>query len=285
MGSTRCRSSSAVGLAALLIAGVGCGGSGSAPGGDEPSAAAARGMIALGHSGLTGAATDPSDISVDVRANSWATGTNAAIQSIYTRLTAADPDFRGHVVNAALDGSTVGQLDGEITEALKTVPRPRLAIVQDIGNDIRCDGRDASRYRLVGSILQRAFERLAAASPDVVIVAVPWLGRPIWRARALLEDETATIHGAGTGPCSYLTPDGALDRDGIRTFTRLVAGYDGALKRACRAVSQCVYAGAAARYVDHARFLAPDWLHLNPPGHARLAALLWPTVARALHVG
>ena len=278
----RTRSVTAAAGCCLLFISVGCGGSGSpGPAASAPSRVA-QGLIALGHSGLTGAATDPGDISIDVRANSWATGTNPEVHSIYTRLVAVDPGFKGHAENAALDGSTADQLDGEITTALTSVPRPRLAIVQDIGNDIRCDGADATRYQGVGTTLQRALERLVKASPDIVIVAVPFLGRPVWRARALLENEIATVHGEGTGPCSLLTPAGALNRSGIRAFTRIVNGFDAALLRACRAVSQCVYADAAGTFVDHARLLAQDWNHLNPAGQARFAKLLWPTVARSL---
>ena len=189
------------------------------------------------------------------------------------------------VSNTAVDGSTAGMLDLEITQALAKVPRPRLVIVEDIGNDITCDGRDRTRYASVGAVLQQAFTRLAKASPNAVILAVPWVGRPLDRAHALLENDTAATTAEGTGPCSLLTPSGKVDRGGVRTLTRVVAGYDLALRHACDAVHQCVYVDAAARYVDHARFLARDWNHLNPAGHARLAALLWPSVQSALHLG
>jgi hypothetical protein len=271
-------------LAALGTAAAGCG-AGSGPAGDHPSAAAApRGLIALGHSELTGAATDPGDISLDVPENSWATGTDPTVRSIYARLLAVDPSYRGHVANTARDGSKVEHLDAEATAALAMVPRPRLAIVQDVGNDIGCDGRDVTRYRPFGTAVQRVLQRLVRASPTITIVAVPWLGRPIWKARALLEDPRATVAGEGTGPCALLTPQGRLNRPGIRRLTRIVDNFDASLQRACAAVERCVYASAATRYVDHARDLARDWNHLGPTGHARLAALLWPTVARALHL-
>lgn len=274
-------------LAALVTIGAACsGGSGTAssssstPGSPQP-----QGVIAIGHSGLTGAATDPRDITFDVPANSWATGENPGVDSIYTRLVGVEPAFRGHVANTAVDGSRADRLDAEATAALATVPHPRLAIVEDVGNDIGCDGQDASRYRPFGLAVQRVMARIAAASPSVVILAVPWPGRPLQKARALLESPEATSAGESAGPCELLTHDGRLDGAGIRRLTVIVDGFDAALQRSCAAVKQCVYAAAARGYVDHARLLARDWNHLNPAGHARLAALIWPTVQRALRLG
>src|SRR5262249_49391404 len=60
-----------------------------------------RGIIALGHFGLTGENSDPQSLGVPAPQNSWATGTNSAVDSIYQRLAAVDPAFRGHAVNAA----------------------------------------------------------------------------------------------------------------------------------------------------------------------------------------
>src|SRR5215831_8284077 len=60
-----------------------------------------RGIIALGHSALTGENSDPPSPGQPAPRNSWATGTNPAVDSIYQRLAAVDPAVRGHAVNEA----------------------------------------------------------------------------------------------------------------------------------------------------------------------------------------
>ena len=42
--------------------------------------------------------------------NSWATGTNPAVDSVYLRILARNPKIRGHNVNLAQDSATVRQL-------------------------------------------------------------------------------------------------------------------------------------------------------------------------------
>src|SRR5215470_16092391 len=105
-----------------------------------------RGIIALGHSGLTGENSDPQSPGVPAPQNSWATGTNPAVDSIYQRLAAVDPAVRGHAVNEAGGGAPVGSLVGEATQALSVVPNPQLVIIEIIGTDVRCDGSDSSNY-------------------------------------------------------------------------------------------------------------------------------------------
>lgn len=54
------------------------------------------GVIAIGHSGLTGENTDPSLPPFSpVLENSWATGSNPEVDSIYQRLVAVRPETEG----------------------------------------------------------------------------------------------------------------------------------------------------------------------------------------------
>ena len=58
----------------------------------------------IGHSGATG--YDSERQTVDVPANSWITGTNPEVDSIYRRLLAEHPAIKGHNWNEAMDGSS-----------------------------------------------------------------------------------------------------------------------------------------------------------------------------------
>ncbi len=56
-------------------------------------------IVVLGHSGATGANSDPKNLSRDARENSWATGTNPTVNSIYLRVLAKNPAAVSHNVS------------------------------------------------------------------------------------------------------------------------------------------------------------------------------------------
>jgi hypothetical protein len=72
--------------------------------------------------------------------NSWVTGTNPAVTSIYLRLLAARPAVKGHVTNLAQDGAKLAQVEAQVHRAIALNPKPELVIVQAGGDDIKCDG-------------------------------------------------------------------------------------------------------------------------------------------------
>src|SRR5215211_1139964 len=65
-------------------------------------------MVVLGHSGATGESSDPNKPPhYEARENSWATGTNPAVKSVYLRLLAVNPKIKGHNFNLAQGGADV----------------------------------------------------------------------------------------------------------------------------------------------------------------------------------
>jgi lysophospholipase L1-like esterase len=124
-------------------------------------AATPVGVIAIGHSGLTGENSDPKHPRQEAKENSWATGTAADVNSIYTRLIAIRAETEGHVANTAQGGAVARSLSSQATAALAVVPRPALVIIQTIDNDIRCDGTDRQARRRV---VRRAAGRRAPRS-------------------------------------------------------------------------------------------------------------------------
>src|SRR6516165_3209737 len=94
----------------------------SPPSGTTSASHPLRGIIALGHSGLTGENSDPQNLGNPAPQNSWATGTNPSVDSIYQRLAAVDPAVRGHADNAADGGAPAASLVGQATQALSVVP-------------------------------------------------------------------------------------------------------------------------------------------------------------------
>jgi hypothetical protein len=247
-----------------------------------------RGIIVLGHSGLTGENSDPQNLGVPAPQNSWATGTNPAVDSIYQRLAAVDPAFRGQAVNAAAGGAPASALVVQATKALRVVPDPRLVIIEIIGTDIRCDGSDSSHYPVFGRQVKAALDLIARRAPHATIVLVSWPGRPLQASKAIIG--TAAVPAqSGSGMCSPFDPNLRLDRKHIRTWTGIIEGYESELAKVCGTVPEChTDNGRATHFQVRASYYNYtddwDWQHYNVAGLAALARFLWPTVAKILNL-
>ena len=94
------------------------------------------GVIAIGHSGLTGENSDPDRPFQPALENSWATGTNPDVNSVYQRLVGVQPETEGHVANTAVGGGVSEQLPDQARTAMDIVPTPELVVIQTIDNDM-----------------------------------------------------------------------------------------------------------------------------------------------------
>ncbi len=296
--SRRMRGPAALAVVAM-VAGLSsaCGGSGSsaqagAPGPADSSTSGTSdpvGIIAIGHSGLTGENTDPAQPGQPVPANSWATGTSPKVDSVYQRMVAALPETEGHVVNAAVGGAPVIDLGAQSQGAFATVPTPALVIIQTIDNDIRCDGTDAQNVPVFGASLEDALTSLTQTSPTSKILVVGQLGRPsaayIARLVAAHPEVKADLTGTGTGVCDFYDQHGKLNPRSFARLTAIIDAYEAEQARVCSHFTQChTDGGVRATYQDTLRNFTSDFNHLNLRGQAAEAALIWPVVARILGV-
>jgi hypothetical protein len=64
-------------------------------------------LVVLGDDVAQGYGSDPGHPYRDTPANSWASGTNPAVDSIYSRILSANPAVRGHAVNLAQDDAGI----------------------------------------------------------------------------------------------------------------------------------------------------------------------------------
>jgi hypothetical protein len=290
--ATRVCATLAVGLA--LLADASCGSSSgpashaSAPASPSSGATSAshplRGIIALGHSALTGENSDPQYPGVPALQNSWATGTNPKVDSIYQRLAAVDPTVRGHAVNAAVGGAMADALVGQATQALSVEPNPRLVIIEIIGTDVRCDGRDSSNYPPFGGQVKAALDLIARKAPHTTILLMSQPGRPLPNSKALVGTPGAQAQ-SGSGMCSPFGPDLKLDMKHITTLTGIIEGYESELAKVCATVPEChTDNGRATHFQARASYYSSDGEHLNVTGLAALARFMWPTVAKILNL-
>lgn len=235
-------------------------------------------MAVLGNSGATGYASNPARPGQDARANSWATGTNPAVKSVYGRILARNPAIRGHNQNFAQDGATLKELAGQVRHAIALRTKPQLVLVQIGDDDIRCDGRDASRAAGFRDGLTTQLQALAKGLPQARIhVVSPW-GTVSSYIRAIQSLGLGVrLEHAGKGVCSLFAPStGAVVPAHVAYVKRTLAAFSGAMAAACKAVPTCTYdGGAAARMTVTAADLGWRHQHLSIKGHAKLAAIEW----------
>jgi hypothetical protein len=280
-------------LAGSMVFATGCGGEPashpvdtsvpSSPGTAPADAEHPRGLIAFGHSALTGLSADADRPQENSPESSWATGTNPAVDSVYLRLVKVRPETKGAVANTAQNGAKASTLPAQAEAALGQVPFPALAIVQTIDNDIRCDGSDDAHLPEFRASVRAAIEVVHAASPKTTIVVVSNFGSPAGYAKALGADPVAVAGFGGTDPCALFTSDGKINTKGVATLTAIIDKYEAEQVRACEGIAVCHSDdGAMGGFTERLELLASDRQHLLAPGHAELAKIIWPTVQKVL---
>ncbi len=272
-------------VAVVLLAVVGCGSSSTGASSTNPAHAWSHGypnsIAVLGDSGATGENSDPDQPGVEVRANSWATGTNPQVESLYLRILRHNPAIKDHNTNYAEAGGDVVALAGQADRLLATDHEPALIVIQIMDNDLTCplDHRALSSFR---SELTATLQKLARGAPDSREFVVSQGGSPATYADALTRAERASQ--GGTGSCDFMTPTGAISAPKVARAEHSIHAYEAALKIACATVRQCTYDGGAfGRIVDQRENYSSDLNHLSIAGHAHQAAVAWATMQR-LHL-
>jgi hypothetical protein len=233
----------------------------------------------MGHSGLTGegagAASEP------VEADSWATGTDPQVDSVYLRMVAALPATEGHVSNTATGGASANTLTPQVRSALAKVPAPALAIIQTVDNDIQCD---AANVKSVGASVADALAVIHDASPNTKILVVGQLGRPsVTFVKDLVAHDATKKQGlTWDDDCTFYDAQGMLHEAGFKKLTAAIDAYEAETARVCAAVPNCATDGGVRRaWVDKIDLFSPvDDGHLNKQGQAAEAEQIWPVVQR-----
>lgn len=241
-------------------------------------------IAALGHSGLTGTMSDPQEPWRDARENSWATGDNPAVRSIYERLLADHPALEGHNYNVAVNGATIDDLEQQY-EALMTEAQvaPDLLVLQFVDNDTKCDGTDAANAELFGQTLDAGLTRIGADLPDAqVFLTGPWASVQLWTAWAVHHPEHVNS-SSGDGPCDVFDDRGRPRAAGVRSMQRIVDSYRRQMEVVCARHPGCYTDEAALETfapTDHD--LSADLNHLSTAGHRKYAEIAWSALPDAI---
>lgn len=253
---------------------------------EEPAEATARfdAIAVIGHSGATGVASDPESPMESVGANSWATGDNPEVQSIYLRLLDGRPALEGHNYNLSANGASIDQMLGQAL-ALAEVdgPLPDLVLVQSIDNDMQCDGSDAANARRFARTFDQLLRLIRRDNERVHIFVVDQWGSPARWARAVSDIEGLVLGNTGEGPCDLFDDRGEVRSAGVRGIQRISRLYFDAMTSACRRTPRChTDSGAAQTLPVTLDLLGADHNHLSVAGHAALAAVVWDALPAAV---
>jgi lysophospholipase L1-like esterase len=213
----------------------------------------------------------------DCPAESWATGTDAAVNSQYVRIRAKNPAISGHAYNDARSGAKIADLAGQVQAAVSQ----RVAYVTIlVGANDACTPTEAAMTP-VATFEQRfrtALSALAGGLPnaEVLVLSIPDLkrlwevgknnfaARQVWSLAGICQSMLAR-------PTSTAAADNAR-RDRVR---QRVVAYNAVLARACAAYARCRFDGNAVFSYPFAlsQVSAWDYFHPNKNGQAVLARL------------
>lgn len=256
---------------AALLAGCALGGPSNAPATTWPSS-----IAVLGHSGATGYNSDPAKPGEDAKTNSWATGTNPEVNSVYLQALAQSPALEGHFTNAASSGSDVGSLPAQVEVALKQDPLPDLFIIQSVDNDIRCDGSDDTNEAAYGEKISAVLKSIADAAPDAVIYVVgEWATAQNYADVVAMRPELVA-QNQGDGVCDNFDGSGQQRPEGIAGVQAIADAYGEQLRSSCETFPTCTYGGDEIRnMVITDEDLTSDGGHLTISGLKKMAAVAW----------
>ena len=234
-------------------------------------------IAVIGHSGSTGEDSDPRQPHVEIRANSWATGTNPKVNSVYRRILAKNPKIKGHNYGLSQAGANVQQVLLQARQAMSMNPKPELVIVQVIDHDIVCPAtkKDYAAFRVrVVAVLKEL-----ARGPTSRVFLVSQFGSPGTYAKALTRAQRLAI--AGSGPCDFINDAGKVVPAKAARLDKVIHAYEAQLAVACKPFSKCRYDGGAfGRIVDKPAYITEDLNHFSVRGHAKAAAVAWAALKR-----
>ncbi|MDQ1651429.1 MAG: hypothetical protein QOI35_629 [Cryptosporangiaceae bacterium] len=221
----------------------------------------------------------------DCPANSWATGTNAGVNSYLARVKVLNPaavqsnPTRG---NDAVTGAKMANLAGPTGQAQTAVAgNPDLVLIEIGANDV-CTSSEAAMTSVASfsTNFTDAMNRLSTGLPNarIMVSSVPNIFN-LWNV--LRTNASARLIWGLGGICQSMlanpTSTSAADNTRRANVQARNVAFNGALQSICAQYIHCRYDGGAAYAIN---FLASDvgtndYFHPATPGQAKAAAAAW----------
>jgi lysophospholipase L1-like esterase len=218
----------------------------------------------------------------DVPANSWSTGTNPTVNSIYNRILAMNPAISGRNTNAAVSGARMGHFAGQAANA--AAADPELVTVLLGANDV-CTSNEASMTPVdtYEAQFRAGMEVLAQEAPDalVYVASIPNIYR-LWQVGSV--SGTARLWWALLSICQSMlaSPTSTTDANVQRRQRVLQRNVDfnQVLADVCAEYLRCRFDDNAAFNTDFllSDLSTIDYFHPNVTGQAKAAQVLWGAI-------
>jgi hypothetical protein len=255
------------------------------PSPSTPASGQGKSIVVIGHSGATGYDSDAGTVeassrqnAADGRENSWATGTNPAVDSIYQRLAAKSPEYAGHQFNLAADGATVTDMIGQADYLPQVHPAPAVVFVQGGDSDMRCDGTDAQNYAPFQASFTTLLRDITTQAPKANIYVLSMFISAANYANLIAALPSVKAQNEGSSPCAPFDASGNRSASGIAYQQDDIDHYDNAMATACAAFPVCHYDGGAMQHLSvDPTDLTADGNDLVVPGLRKYADLVWST--------
>lgn len=238
-------------------------------------------IVVLGNAVADGYGSDPAHPYHDAPGNSWATGANPAVGSIYSRILATNPAIRGHNLDLAHHDASIDDLAAQAHNAVALTPKPDLVLIE-VEGDIRCDGSDDSRVTDFRTTLSSVLDTLTTSLPRAqIFVTSAWGSFASYLNYLNGLSLGARLKHAGKSVCQIVeSPSGRVVPSHVAYIKKYVDAYDAQLASVCKAAPRCRYdGGAAQRLAVTAGDISLDQDHLTLAGQAKLAAVEWTAIA------
>lgn len=215
----------------------------------------------------------------DCPANSWSTGTNASVNSIYSRILAANPAIRGNQFNDARSGAEIAALPEQVTRAIGQ--RVEYVTVAMGANDA-CGINEAAMTPVVDfqASFQTAIDLLRTRLPGarISVVSIPNV-HYLWRifhtvpAAVTAWEAFDVCQSMLANPTSLSRADAARRN---RVLTRIVE-YNTVLSNVCATYAQCKYdRGTGFNYRFRVEEVSTnDYFHPSVAGQRAIASIEW----------
>ncbi|MDP9221948.1 MAG: hypothetical protein M3P23_15625 [Actinomycetota bacterium] len=241
-------------------------------------------IAVIGHTTALGQASDPDHLALRVQANSWATGTNPEVNSVYQRILAVHPAVKGRNSNLSDVDATIDSATIQAAKAVAARPPADLIVMQVLDYDLPCaaTASDIANYR---SGMVAALQTLRRGAPNSRVFVVSQFASPTTFLQAVTPDqrkEFAIEMNMSGFPCPTLTATGLLIPKNLKTFEDSIHAIEAAIGTACVQFEMCRYDnGAFGRVVEANEDIAPDFTHLTVKGQAKAAAVAWAALQHA----
>jgi lysophospholipase L1-like esterase len=207
----------------------------------------------------------------------WSTGSDAGVDSHYTRILAVNPAIAGHAFNDAVSGSTMSNLKNQAQSAVNQ--QVEYVTIEMGGNDV-CKPSEAQMTSVATyqAQFQQAMTTLTTGLPDahILVASVPDVLR-LWEVGKDLAAARTTW--ANFGICQTITANplstAPADVDRRQRVHQRVIDYNTALATVCMQYANCRFDGNA---VFNSRFglsdlSSADYFHPSYAGQTGLAIL------------